>query len=149
MLEKVSGEEIEFPLLTLKDLESIEDRIRVNQQADAEKMLTDCGIAKGVEKAMALQRLSPNTVTLGAVMLFLETSGGIRKSLELSLAKTDLSSDKKTRVIETLGGDAFNASNLAKSLLGLDERIRFKSNEKTSPLGQAGGSDNSTETATS
>jgi hypothetical protein len=147
LIEHIDGEgDIEFPSLTLKDLEKLEDHVRAALVADVRKLLDEEKV-KGADRIGLLHKLSPGVITLGHVSVYLETSAGIRKALELSLSKTPVSGERLQSIVDKLGGDSVNASNLAKSLIGLSERLAFLSSggqeEKPGPLAEAGGATSS------
>jgi hypothetical protein len=139
MFENVNGEQVEFPMLSLKDLESLEEQVRLRQREDAERALKSCEL-KGTDKFLMLAKIRPDDVSLGSVYVHLETAGGIRKALSLSLDKTALAAEKKLTVIDSF--DPADASNLAKSLLGMTMRVKLPSvtEEQSGPLSETSGS---------
>jgi hypothetical protein len=145
MTETINGETVEFAELTLDDLESLESQIRSNQNDAVRKNLEECKIA-GEARFLLLQKHKLEQVGIGHVYAYLDTSDGIKRALRRSLDKAGKSNETIGEILKKL--NPLDASNLARALLGMEERIIAIGQEpKPGPLSETSGAVESSTTS--
>jgi len=120
-VEKIGGDEVVFPCLSLGEYEQIEQSARAARKAELVAYLNESKIS-GKERFEALATSRPDHVDPATVLSYIETLDGTRKVLRLSLAKSGKSDEQAGVVIERF--EFADARNLATSLVRFTKRVR-------------------------
>lgn len=120
-VEKIDGQDVEFPCLSVKEYEIVEEAVRANTRAELKGYLDECQV-RGMDRFTALRDARPDSVNFNQVYAYTETLGGARKVALVSLKSSGMSDEKARETVERF--DFMDLSNLAKALLRFSKRLR-------------------------